>query len=150
MSPKAVGKAQLKVPDAVGRKLAWWYAAASYNVTTTDSWQTLRSAVVWHPKQCNAINQLDVSGWWVTGDDGKAGLLLSQFICLSESLVDPVTLVATPTSADRPTYVTAQHALVDNGNDVEMTFWTWNPDGTPAPETSFDWRCRVPYWDIIF
>ena len=115
MSPKE-SKKPLEVPEAVAQKILW-YPAASYNVTTTDSW--------------------------------KVTLLLSEFICLSETLVEPVNIVATPSSADRPSFVTVQHELVNDSNDVEMTFWTWNPDGTAAPETSFDWRCRVPYWQII-
>jgi len=151
MSPSGKSsKKQLEVPEAVAAKIPWWFPAASYNVTTSDSWQTLRSQVVWRPKQCNFINLLDVSGWWVTGGEGTVTLRLSQFICLSESLVGPATVVATPTSGDRPSFVTVEHSIVDDGNDVEMAFWTWNPDGSAAPETSFDWRCRVPYWEIIF
>ena len=151
MSPSGKSsKKQLEVPEAVAAKIPWWFPAASYNVTTSDSWQTLRSQVVWRPKQCNFINLLDVSGWWVTGGEGTVTLRLSQFICLSESLVGPATVVATPTSGDRPLSVTVEHSIVDDGNDVEMAFWTWNPDGSAAPETSFDWRCRVPYWEIIF
>ena len=150
MSPKNESRRkQLDVPEAVAQKILW-YSAASYNVTTSGSWQTIRSRLPFRPKQCNSTNLLDVSGWWVTGSDGTVTLLLSEFICLSETLVEPVNVVATPTSADRPSFLTVQHALVNDSNDVEMTFWTWNPDGTAAPETSFDWRCRVPYWEIIF
>ena len=151
MSPNDKSKKkELKVPEALAQKIPWWYPAAAYDVTdTSQSWQTLRSSIVWRPKQCNPINLLDVSGWWVTGNDGQVKLHLSDFICLSENLVGPATVIATPTSADRPSFLTVQHSLVNNGTDVEMTFWTWNPDGSAAPETPFDWRCRVPYWDII-
>jgi hypothetical protein len=149
VSPKQqASNKPLDVPEAVAQKILW-YPGASYNVTTADSWQTIRSRLPFRPKQCNAINLLDVSGWWVTGSDGKVTLHLSDFICLSETLVEPVNVVAAPTSGERPAFLTVQHALVNDSNDIEMTFWTWNPDGTAAPETSFDWRCRVPYWQLI-
>jgi hypothetical protein len=45
--------------------------------------------------------------------------------------------------------VTTTHALVDNGNDVQITVFAWNAGGAAAPNVSFDWRCRVVSNQII-
>jgi hypothetical protein len=148
MSPKKSTKNAL--PEAIAGRLNFWYAAASYNQTTidgtTESFQTLRNSVIVSPNQCSRVNLLDVAGWGFTGPDGKATLRLNEFICVRHALVDPVNLVATA-KGDQPRAVTTDHSI--DAGDVEMTFWTWNPDGTAAPDTSFDWRCRVVYFDPV-
>jgi hypothetical protein len=40
------------------------------------------------------------------------------------------------------------HELVRNPdspifNDLQITAFTWKPNGEPAPNIPFDWRCRV-------
>jgi hypothetical protein len=150
VSAKRDPSEQLEVPEALTQKISLLYPAATYNVTGTDSsWQCFRSILRFLPKQCSSANLLDVSGSWITGSGGTVTLSLTDFICLPATFVAPVNLVATAVSAG-PLFVTVEHALVNNGNDVAMTFTTWNADGTAAPETTFDWRCRVPYSPVIF
>ena len=81
---------------------------------------------------------------------------MSDFICgrhgepASENLFTaPVHLVATPRS-DKPCYTTTMFKLVPNpsfpgfSKDVQITLFTWKDNGSPGPDISVDWRCRVP------
>jgi hypothetical protein len=139
-----------EVPEALKQRIPLWSPIATYNVTGTDSsWQTFRSILPFRTKQCIPANLVDVSGSWATGSGGTVTLSLLSFICLPATFLAPVNLVATVVSAG-PSFVTVEHALVNNGEDVEMTFSTWNADGKAEPETTFDWRCRAPYSPIIF
>ena len=145
MSPKEKSS---EIPDTIARKLNFWYAAAAYNVTASDdSYVTLRSQIIARPNQCNGASLLDVSGWWYTGADGTVTLRLNDFICYRVTFQDPVNVVATPRSADKPAFITVEHSIV-NFNDVEMKFRIWDADGTPVPQTTFDWRCRVPFTNV--
>ena len=81
--------------------------------------------------------------------------LLSGFICedLNE-FSEPVYLLATPHMAT-PCYMTITHEIVPTNppnppfNDVQITAYSWGPNGIAAPNISFDWRCRVPSAEII-
>jgi len=90
---------------------------------------------------------LDVSGSSVAGADGKSVFRLSGFACaqLDRTIVgfaEPINVVATP-RATSPSFLTMTSALVNNASDVEITVLAWNPNGSAAPNVSFDWRCRV-------
>jgi hypothetical protein len=94
-------------------------------------------------------NLLDVSSRSTTGADGKAVFLLSNFICSTvNSFAEPVNVVVTPNAAT-PCYATMTHVLVPKPNapgvfnDLQITVFTWTPNGTVAPNISFDWRCRL-------
>jgi hypothetical protein len=94
-------------------------------------------------------NLFDVSSRSSTGADGKAVFLLSDFICSTiNSFAEPVNVVVTP-NATTPCYATMTHVLVPNPNvpgafnDLQITVFTFKPNGTAAPNVSFDWRCRL-------
>jgi hypothetical protein len=115
----------------------------------TDGTATWRS-IIFPGKSCNAATLLDASGESSTGSDGKRAFLLSEVACLPlvRSLAEPINVLATGRSSG-PFFVTTTHALVDNGNDVQITVFAWNAGGAAAPNVSFDWRCRVVSNQII-
>jgi len=101
------------------------------------------------------VTLLDASGRSLTGSNGTVKFLLSNFICSDiNSFSEPVHLLGTP-QVTKACYVTMTHAIVPDPvhqgyNDVEITAYAWGPNGKPAPEISFDWRCRVVSNPIIF
>ncbi|HKD69470.1 MAG TPA: hypothetical protein VKB84_21705 [Candidatus Binataceae bacterium] len=106
---------------------------------------------------CNPATLLDASGSLSTGADGQRTFLLSQEVCLplQRSLAEPVNVVATARSTT-PFFVTTTHSLVQDdpanplSSDVQITVFTWNASGAPAPNVTFDWRCRAVSNTIIF
>ena len=101
--------------------------------------------------QASAIqaNLLDLTSRSTTSTDGKSTFLLSNFICSTvNSFGEPVNVLVTPNS-NSPCYATMTHTLVPNPsapgtfNDLQINVFTWKPDGSPAPNISFDWRCRL-------
>jgi hypothetical protein len=111
--------------------------------------QTTWRRIIFEGKFCNSpVRLLDATGRTSTGADGKRVFLLSDFICSdTNSFAEPIFLQATPKTAT-PCYVTLMHELVKNPNspifnDLQITAFTWKPDGEPAPNIPFDWRCRV-------
>jgi hypothetical protein len=117
------------------------------------------------PKRCEPADLLDVSGIATTANDGKSVFRLTDFICLDNGLTfahpvqgeglffaQPINVVATPLSS-KPFFLTVLHSLAkdEGGNvvDVEIHASSWDASGTPAPNVSFDWRCRVGLLTII-
>jgi len=98
---------------------------------------------------------LDASGRASTGPDGRRVFRLSDFICDISSFSEPVFLIATPKTS-RACHVTLTHELIEHPgdpgsfSDVEITAFTWTPNGTADPDIAFDWRCRVVSNPIIF
>ena len=102
-------------------------------------------------KACGQTRILDVSGVARTGTDGKVEFLLSDFHCADVgrvSIEHPVNFLATPRSLS-PVFLTAIRTVTGNGRDVKITVSSWDPTGTPAGNTPFDWRCRVPYLPVV-
>ena len=102
-----------------------------------------------------AATLLDVSSRSSTGADGKVVFLLTDFICSTiNSFSEPICLLVTP-NATTPSYATMTHRLVPNPaapgsfNDLQITVFTWNANGSPAPNVSFDWRCRLLSLGIV-
>jgi hypothetical protein len=115
----------------------------------SDAFITRRSFIVARPNQCSSGSVLDVYGLWQTGDDGTTTFRLSSFICpTNEKYVLPINVVATPL-ATAPRFLTVRRSLLNNGGDVEIQVSTWNPNGTPAPNVVFDWRCRAQLEVVI-
>jgi hypothetical protein len=107
-------------------------------------------------KSCSRARLLDASGHSSTDATGQRSFLLSDFLCIGRySFAEPIHLVATPRSV-RPSYVTAVFSLVPDPNtpgvfnDLKITIFAWQPNGTAAPNVAFDWRCRLVSYEIIF
>lgn len=99
-------------------------------------------------KGCFDRRILDVGGVGRTGSDGTAVLRLRDFSCGEFQFEFPVTFVATPRVRE-PALVTMERRLVGDREDVEITVWSWTPEGQARPGTSFDWHCRVPYEEVF-
>jgi hypothetical protein len=111
--------------------------------TKTPGITTHRHQLAALPNVCYANDVMDVSGFAVTGNNGQRVFKLSEFICSSgKDYNHPINVVATPYSA-KPFFLTVQHSLLNNGEDVEITVFAWDANGAPAPEVYFNWRCRV-------
>jgi hypothetical protein len=117
--------------------------------------QVLWRRIIFPGKFCvSPVTLLDASGRSFTGTDGKSVFLLSSFICSDlNSFSEPVFLLGTPHVANA-CYVTLTHAIVPDPNhpgynDVQITAYSWGPNGKAAPNISFDWRCRVVSAPII-
>ena len=98
---------------------------------------------------------LDVSSSSSTDASGKRTFLLTDVICSTvNSFAEPVSLVVTP-NTQTPCYATMTHALVPNPgapgsfSDLQIVVSTWGANGQPAPNVSFDWRCRLLSFQII-
>jgi hypothetical protein len=97
---------------------------------------------------------LDVSSSSSTDASGQRTFHLSDAICsTANSFDEPVNLVVTP-NARTPCYATMTHVLVPAApgsvlNDLQIVVSTWDANGNPAPNTSFDWRCRLLSLPII-
>lgn len=104
-------------------------------------------------KACGTADLLDVSGVAHTGEDGTTEFMLSEFFCDFSgrdilSFRFPANFVATPRSLG-PVFVTALATPTSDRTDVRVRVATWDASGSPAPNTSFCWRCRVPYEIVI-
>ena len=120
----------------------------------SSSW---RSIIIFpQPLSCADANLLDASGLTTTGVNGQAIFLLSQYVCLPlvRAFAAPINVVATVRSSS-PVYVTATLTLIPDpnspasNNDVQITLYSWDATGKPAPSVSIDWRCRVVSLPII-
>jgi hypothetical protein len=101
-------------------------------------------------KFCNPASLLDVAGAGTTASDAKLIFQITDFACLGPStFAEPVVIVVTP-RADGAFFATQTHLLVNNNNDVQISVFTWNSAGKPAPNISFDWRFRAVFSPIIF
>jgi hypothetical protein len=102
-------------------------------------------------KDCSIVRLLEAAGVSSTLADGKRVFQVSDVLCpegVLWSFGEPINVVATPL-ADSPTLLTMTYSLISQGPDpsfqpdVQMTVFTWNADGSPAPNVVFDWRCRA-------
>jgi hypothetical protein len=122
-----------------------------------DAWVSQRVLIFGRPPvtYCTDGELLDTSGILGTGSDGKLVFRLLGVMCSRKlfSFLEPVNLLATPQGAS-PIYITMAHQLIPNDtnsffSDVEITALTWQPNGTPAPNVNFYWRCRVAMGDLV-
>ncbi len=122
---------------------------------------TVMSRSIFFPsKSCTQASALpasllDVSSNSSTDNSGQRTFLLTDFICSTvNSFATPVSLVVTPNAAT-PCYATMTHTLVPNPaapgsfSDLQIVVYTWSPNGQPAPNIGFDWRCRLLSYQII-
>lgn len=151
-----------KAEEVFGKELAadilerirWTIRISSYNFIT-DKAYVASTNIILPGKWCNYNPVFDIGGYAATGSDGKRVFRLREFSCIEQITFDyPVNVVATPLSS-QPFFLTLKHALVPfklgllDLNDVEITVFAWDAKGNAAPNIAFDWRCRVPYWELI-
>lgn len=161
-SPKNVDPKELKkqLEAATGREINipadrlinLWYPTGVHDYAQGKiAW---KSIIAFFPMHCDDSPLLDASGTSLTGTDGKRTFLLSDVMCLPPQrlLAEPINLLATPRGAS-PAYVTTDHTMVNPGaynSDVQITVYSWDKNGAAAANVSFDWRCRVVSWPVIF
>src|SRR5689334_15577543 len=117
--------------------------------TNTPGRTTQRFYLIPLPNRCYDSDALDVSGFSQTGANGQAIFRLTSFLCrATQTFILPINVLATPIS-QQPVFLTVTHVLVNNGGDVEITVFSWDANGAPAPEVAFDWRCRVPIFVLV-
>ena len=134
------------------------FPVASHTLTADEnSFTALRNLLIPRPNECRSAHLLDISGLAATDNNGKRVFRLSEFICHSSppaanQFQQPINVVATPRSIT-PCFLTVTHSLANtaslNAADVEIKVFTWAADGAPAPNVTFDWRCRVDIPNII-
>jgi len=85
----------------------------------------------------------DLGGVAQTNREGRSSWKLTNYICASEirGLSDPVSFVATAISA-QPATMTYEVESV--GEDIELTVYSWDVNGDPAPSTRYSWRLWAP------
>ena len=116
-------------------------------------------SIIFPGKSCTQASTLpasflDVSSSGSTDATGRRTFLLTDFICSTvNSFAAPVTLLVTP-NTETACYATMTHTLVPAPNaqgfsDLKFTVFTWRTNGRPAPNISFDWRCRLLSFQII-
>lgn len=112
-------------------------------VTNTESRTVQKNTTASLPNRCSANRVIDVSGFATTGQNGQFTFMLTNFLCPAREIYSyPISVIATPKSP-KPFFLTVQHDIVNNGADVTITVFAWKPNGTPAPDVTFNWRCRV-------
>lgn len=128
------------------------FLVAEYNKITDAAYVTSWQGTLLGFKFCNPHPLFEIGGVAATGSDGKRVFRLGEFACLTwqgiGAFEHPINVVATPLSSE-PFFVTVRHALLPDSTDVEITVFAWDANGKVAPNVAFDWRCRVPYLDII-
>ena len=168
MDPDTADTAKLaelkaRLEEIAGRKLdmtdeqllflRWPVSSSTYETTLSsddDAW--VSNHTVFPPRlTCEDSHLLDTCGYSTTGNNGQVTFLLSSVLCPRNNLnsfYEPVNLLATP-QATAPFFMTVSHKLITNGSDVQITAYAWKPDGAPAANVSFYWRCRLPAFTII-
>ena len=117
--------------------------------TETPCTITQQSIFIARPNRCFDSRVFDVSGFTQTRTNGQIVFRLSNFRCPQGEIYSaPLNVVATPVS-QKPFFLTVMQALVNNGTDVEITVFSWDANGAPAPNIAFNWRCRVEHLNII-
>jgi hypothetical protein len=105
-------------------------------------------------KACGQAGLFSIGGITITGVDGKAEFLLSDYHChhnpgASEAIppAPPVIFVATAQS-DKPVFVTTRTFIANL--DLRVEIYTWEPGGAPAGGQVVKWFCRFPIGSVIF
>ncbi|MGC1483548.1 MAG: hypothetical protein WA789_07140 [Candidatus Acidiferrum sp.] len=127
-----------------------WYPAGAYSYNDGNAcWRSVFP--IFPGKSCSDATLLDVSGVNSTADNGQLVFQISEVVCFMDAhaLSEPINVVVTPRSSS-PSFATQTHALINSNTDVQITVYTWDANGNPAPNVAFDWRCRVVSEPIIF
>ena len=142
-----------EIDPGVERLINFYSPAGSYAIFYMDqSAQACWRRIFPFPsKDCSIVRLLEATGVSSTLADGKRVLQVSDVVCqggASFGFGEPINVVATPL-AESPIFLTMTYSLIPQGPDpsfqpdVQMTVFTWNADGSLAPNVMFDWRCRA-------
>ena len=145
---EALAGRDLHVP--ADQLLKIWFPAGAYSYNEGNAcWRSIFPIVP--GKSCSDATLLDVSGANSTADNGQLIFQISEVVCFTDAhiLSEPINVVVTPRSSS-PCFATQAHLLINSNTDVQITVFTWDANGNPAPNVSFDWRCRVVSEPIIF
>ncbi len=105
-----------------------------------SSFISYRNLVIDDVTHTSTAALLDITGVSSTDAGGNAVFRVTTFAGSEIDAVEPVNVVATPLGG-APVFLTLEHAIVSG--DVEITVHSWSPQGSPAPNIIFDWRCRL-------
>jgi hypothetical protein len=95
-------------------------------------------------KRCRREGALDVGGTSRTDANGTVEIRLTDYICQPPTPYEffrPINFVATPQSR-APVFLTS--VQTPTGGDVAIMVFSWDANGSPLRNVSFDWRCFVP------
>lgn len=102
---------------------------------------------------CLDDRAIDVAGRSGTDGDGRMTWRIGDFICRSSAqrFREPICFLATPHSKTLVHVTThvSQPFLPQVPNDVVVEVFSWDPNGDPAPNVPFSWRCRVLTFDEV-
>ncbi|HEX4310654.1 MAG TPA: hypothetical protein VHZ25_11545 [Acidobacteriaceae bacterium] len=147
---EAITGEKVDIPDDLIRQLRWPVGAHNYS----DGDVLWRSIFFPPGKSCVDANLLDASGSSATGAGGTVTFPLSSVLCELVFLAAPINVQAT-VRGTTPAFLTMAYALVPVPNspgtytDLNITVYTWDASGKPAPNVDFDWRCRVVSLPVI-
>ncbi|HEY1502249.1 MAG TPA: hypothetical protein VGF88_21915 [Acidobacteriaceae bacterium] len=147
---EAITGEKVNIPDDLIRQLRWPVGAHNYS----DGDVLWRSIFFPAGKSCVDSTLLDASGSSTTGASGAVTFPLSSVLCEQVYLAAPINVQATVRMAT-PAFLTMTYALVPVPNypgtytDLNITVYTWDANGKPAPNVDFDWRCRVVSIPVI-
>ena len=87
---------------------------------------------------------VDLTGFSNTGSDGKIVFRLMSFQNgFQVDTTQPFNVIATARGGV-PVSLTVDYTPVESG-DFEITVFAWDTQGNPAPNVTFDWRCRFSF-----
>jgi len=137
-------------------EIAVTWPIATY--TVSDSHTTIFHAFL--GTRCVTSSVLDVGAAGVTAADGSAHIRLNDFHCLDSPPVaggntlgydHPINVVATPRTTTSA-HLTVQAEIgpgVNRPQDVLITVFAWNANGSPLGGVRFNWRCTVPIFSNV-
>lgn len=148
MTKGSVRKAELlqRAFSELGGEFSQFHADEVGDVTATlgfhsrnsDSFLTQSSFIT--GKSCTPATTFSICGNGQTDSDGRLEIDLKDFVCLldgraqPERIDAPLYFVATPRKAE-PVLLTF------TTNQTNVTVYSWNTSGEPAPRIRFQWHC---------
>jgi hypothetical protein len=151
-----------EIDPGVERLVKFFYPSGSYaifggQIESESIHACWRRIYPFPNKVCSIVpTLLEATGVLSTLADGKRVFHVSDVMCpqgegVSFGSGEPINVVATPLGESR-IFLTMTYLLIPQGPDplvhpdVQMTVFAWNPDGSPAPNVMFDWRCRAVWF----
>jgi hypothetical protein len=149
-------------PEQLTKQLIkWLFPVSAYAFTSSTDADAAghvisKNLIIFRPPVCATYRLLDVDGYSNTLASGTQVFSINDFICPDDRTFfydEPVNVVVTPRSMS-PFFLTMTYSLVYTppspyANNVQITVFAWDANGSPAPDVEFHWRCRVPTYVVI-